>query len=499
MSSPPAGPHETHEAYEPGQNPRRWKALAVCLVAGFMSLLDISIVNVALPSIQTGLGASDSALQWVLSGYALTFGLALVPAGRLGDARSRRTVFMTGVALFTLTSAAAGAAQHEWWLVVARLVQGVAGGVMMPQVSGFVQQLFTGAERGRAFGLLGAVIALSTAVGPLLGGVLIQAFGPEQGWRWVFYVNLPIGLAALPLARRLLPAHPPIAKPAAELRRRGSDPVGTLLLGSAVLLILLPFLQERLWPGWQKWLLEPAGVLLILVFVWWERRAARGIEPLVHMDLFRRRSYALGTLLSLLYFAGFTAIFFTYTLFLQNGLRYSALLAGVASVPFALGSALSAAVGGRLVLRFGRAMVACGLLMVTAGLLGTMLAVHQVPGEQAGWAAAGPLLLAGLGSGLVITPNQTLTLSQVPVIRAGSAGGVLQTGQRIGGAAGIATVGAVFFARLASSGGDWAASFQLGMLMSTAFVLVALLVALYDLFGPGSARYGRVGRSTMQA
>ncbi|HEX8005262.1 MAG TPA: MFS transporter, partial [Trebonia sp.] len=152
----------------------------------------------------------------------------------------------------------------------------------------------------------------------------------------------------------------------------------------------------------------------------------------------------------------------------------------------ALGSALSAAVGGRLVLRFGRAMVACGLLMVAAGLLGTMLAVHRIPGQHAGWAAAGPLLLAGLGSGLVITPNQTLTLSRVPVIRAGSAGGVLQTGQRIGGAAGIATVGAVYFAHLASSGGDWAASFQLGMLMSAAFVLVALLIALFDLFGPGA-------------
>ncbi|GAA0986765.1 MFS transporter [Acrocarpospora macrocephala] len=483
MSSPPAG---RQDAYEPGQDPRRWRALTVCLVAGFMTLLDISIVNVALPSIQASLHASDSALQWVLSGYALTFGLALVPAGRLGDARSRRAVFMIGVALFTVTSAAAGAAQHEWWLVGARLVQGVAGGIMMPQVSGFIQELFAGAERGRAFGMQGAVVGLSTAVGPLLGGVLIQVFGAADGWRWVFYVNLPIGLAALVLARRLLPARHPVAKPAAEARQRGFDPVGTLLLGTAVMLILLPFLQERMWPGWQKWLLEPVGLLLIVVFVRWERRAAKGIEPLVHMDLFRIREYRLGALLSLSYFAGFTAVFFTFTLFLQNGLHYTALLAGVASTPFALGSALSAAVGGRLVLRLGRAMVAGGLLMVAAGLLGTMWAVHQVPGPHVGWATAGPLLLAGLGSGLVITPNQTLTLSQVPVIRAGSAGGVLQTGQRIGGAAGIATVGAVFFAHLAGSGGDWAAAFQLGMLTSTMFVLIALLVALYDLFGPGS-------------
>ncbi len=196
---------------------RRWPALAVCLVASFMTLLDISIVNVALPSIRTGIDASQSGLQWVLSGYALTFGLVLVPAGRIGDVRSRRAVFLTGLALFTATSALAGAAQNEGWLVGARLLQGVAGGILVPQVSGFIQQMFRGAERGRAFGLLGATIGVSTAVGPLLGGLLIQVFGTHEGWRWVFYVNLPIGLAALPLAYRLLPAPP-------RRRRAGAAP-----------------------------------------------------------------------------------------------------------------------------------------------------------------------------------------------------------------------------------------------------------------------------------
>ncbi|WP_214103596.1 MFS transporter [Acrocarpospora catenulata] len=476
---------------EPGRSSHRWQALAVCLVASFMTLLDISIVNVALPSIQAGLRASDSALQWVLSGYALTFGLMLVPAGRLGDARSRRAVFMTGVTLFTLTSAACGAAQHEWWLVVARLLQGLAGGLMTPQVSGFIQELFRGAERGRAFGMLGAVVGLSTAVGPLLGGVLIQLFGAAEGWRWVFYVNLPIGLAALPVARRLLPSR--CVKPGVAARPggRGFDPLGLFLLGLAVLLILTPFLQERLWPGWQKWLLGPLGLVVLLVFFAWERHAAGRIEPLVHMDLFLDRSYALGVLISLLYFSGFTAVFFVYTLYLQNGLHYSALLAGLATTPFALGSALAAAVGGRLVTRFGRAMVAWGLVVVATGLLTTMLAVHLVPGPHAGWVAAPPLLLAGLGSGLVITPNQTLTLSEVPVVRAGSAGGVLQTCQRIGSAAGIAAVGAGYFAHLAASGGDWAASFQVAMVICASFVFAALAVALYDLFGPGSPRYRR--------
>ncbi|GAB1823868.1 MFS transporter [Herbidospora sp. RD11066] len=460
--------------------PRRWRALAVCLVPAFMTLLDVSIVNVALPDIQAGIGASDSGLQWVVSGYALTFGLALIPGGRLGDARSRRAVFMWGIVLFTIASAACGAAQSEWWLIAARLFQGVAGALMMPQVSGYIQEMFQGEERGRAFGYLGAVIGLSTAVGPLLGGVLIQIFGEQNGWRWVFYVNLPIGLLSLPFALRLLPA---------GNRRRtlkpGFDPVGLVLLAAGLLLVLLPFLQDQQWTGAGKWLLVPAGMVVLAGFGWWELRAARRIEPLVHMDLFRSRAFTLGGLIGVLYFAGFTAIFFVFTLFLQNGLNYSALMAGLASIPFAIGSGLASGFGGRLVPRFGRAMVAWGLFIVAVGFVATMLAVHQVPGHHAGWAAAGPLLLSGIGSGLVISPNQTLTLSRVPVHRAGSAGGVLQTWQRIGSAAGIAAVGAVYFAHLSASHGNWAESFQVAMLTSAGFVVAALLVALYDLFGPG--------------
>ncbi|WP_061300606.1 MFS transporter [Herbidospora cretacea] len=460
-------------------SPRRWRALAVCLVPAFMTLLDVSIVNVALPDIQAGIGASDSGLQWVVSGYALTFGLALIPGGRLGDARSRRAVFMWGIVLFTAASAACGAAQSEWWLIVARLVQGVAGALMMPQVTGFIQEMFQGGERGRAFGYLGAVIGLSTAVGPLLGGILIQIFGHEDGWRWVFYVNLPIGLASLPFAMRMLPAGN-----RARTLRPGVDPVGLLLLALSLMLILLPFLQAQVWPGPEKWLLVPAGLAVVAAFVGWELRAVRRIEPLVHMDLFRSRPFTLGGLIGVLYFAGFTAIFFVYTLFLQNGLNYTALEAGLASVPFAIGSGIASGFGGRLVGRWGRAMVAWGLFIVAVGFLATMLAVHQVPGRHAGWAAAGPLLLSGIGSGLVISPNQTLTLSRVPVQRAGSAGGVLQTWQRIGSAAGIATVGAIYFAHLDTSR-NWAESFQVAMLTSAAFVVAALAVALYDLFGPG--------------
>lgn len=458
---------------EPG--PDRWKALGVCLVAGFMTLLDVSIVNVALPSIRSGLDTPESDLQWVLSGYALAFGLVLIPAGRLGDARGRRTVFMIGLALFTLASASCGAAQSSLWLVVSRLLQGAAGGLVSPQISALIQQMFRGAERGRAFGMFGTVVGISTAVGPLLGGLLIQGAGAEEGWRWVFYVNLPIGIVCLILARRLLPDTPD-AKP---VRLRSLDPVGVVLLGAAVLALLLPFVQSLQWPGNAKYLLVPLAAGLLAAFVGWERRCARsGIEPLVDLELFRLRSYWLGSLLILLYFAGFTSIFFVSTLYLQNGLHYTALQAGLAITPFALGSGVAAGIGGRLVNRFGRPLVVVGLVMVTVGLAGAAFAVHQVPGRGAGWALLAPLLLAGLGSGLVISPNQTLTLSEVPVHRAGSAAGTLQTGQRVGSAIGIAAVGSVFFDRVSRDG--WAAAYDHGLLVSIVFVAAALAAAIAD-------------------
>ncbi|MFJ8443957.1 MFS transporter [Kitasatospora griseola] len=450
---------------------RRWRALAVCLVAGFMTLLDVSIVNVALPSVRTGLHMSEAGLQWVLSGYSLAFGLVLVPAGRLGDAIGRRPVLLTGLALFTATSALAGAAQNEAWLVIARLLQGMSGGLLVPQVSGFIQQLFRGGERARAFGLLGTTIGFSTAVGPLLGGLLIAAFGAEEGWRWVFYVNLPIGLTLLPFAGRLLPAPTPDT-----CARRDFDPVGVLLLGTGTVLLLLPLVQAQ-WHDPRKWLLLAGSVLLLAVFAGWEHRYARDREPLVHPALFRTRSFTSGSLVSLLYFAGFTAVFFVFTLYLQAGRGYSALYAGLAITPFALASAVASTVGGRIVVRYGRRLIAFGLATVAVGLAFAALAVHLFNGPFVGWATALPLLVAGLGSGLVVSPNQALTLNEVPVARAGSAGGVLQTAQRIGSAAGIATVGATFFGHLRTPA-DYPGAFQLSLAVVIAFVLLALVAAV---------------------
>ncbi|TDC89065.1 DHA2 family efflux MFS transporter permease subunit [Actinomadura sp. 7K507] len=435
-----------------------------------MTLLDVSIVNVALPSIRAGLDASDAGLQWVLSGYALAFGLVLVPAGRLGDARSRRAVFMSGLALFTVASALAGIAPTVLFLVLARLVQGVAGGILNPQVAGLIQQLFRGADRGRAFGALGSVIGVATAVGPLLGGALIALAGPDEGWRWVFYVNVPVGVVALVLAWRLLPA--PVYG-----ERQGLDPLGVVLLGAGLVCVLLPLVQEQQWRGGLKWLLVLAGVALIAAFAAWERRAR---TPMVDLALFRLRSYALGSTIALLYFAGFTAVFFIFVLYLQNGLGYSALGAGLAITPFAVGSGAASAAGGRLVARYGRPLVAAGLGLVLAGLGAAWVAVELHPGSGVAWVTAAPLLVAGIGSGLVIAPNQTITLSEVPHTEGGSAAGVLQTGQRVGTAMGIAAVGSVFFATLSRTAGDWAAAFRYGLVVIMVLVLAALAAAVAD-------------------
>ena len=463
------------DAYEP--DPRRWRALIVVLVAGFMVLLDVSIVNVALPSIARGLGADDSDLQWVVSGYALAFGLVLVAGGRIGDARGRRPTLMIGLAIFTLASAACGLARNPVMLIIARLVQGVGGGLVTPQNAGLIQNLFRGAERGRAFGLFGAVVGVSTAIGPLLGGLLIQFGGAQEGWRWIFFVNLPVGIVAMILAVRTVPH---------RRRQKGErtdyDPVGAVVLGLATLLVLLPFVESRTWSGGLKWTLLVPAALLGVLFVRWERRyRRRGREPMVDLALFGRRSYTFGAALALAYFVGFTGVFFIYALFLQDGMGYTALQSGLASTPFALGSAVGAWLGGRVITRIGSRLVAAGLVLVIVGLLASWVAIGLVDSPAVGWAVAAPFLVAGLGSGLVIAPNQTLALSEVPPRQGGAAGGVLQTGQRIGSAAGIAAVGSLYYSRLASTGGDFSAAVRDGFVLIVAFVGVALAIAIADI------------------
>ncbi|MYR03647.1 MFS transporter, partial [Streptomyces sp. SID6139] len=355
--------------YQP--DPRRWRALWVTLVAGFMSLLDVTIVAVALPTIQRDLGASPAQVQWVVSGYALTFALALVTAGRLGDALDRRRIFLFALSAFVLFSAACGAAPNITLLVVARLAQGLAAGFMAPQNSALIQQLFRGAERGRAFGFFGATVGISSAVGPITGGIILALASGADGWRWIFYVNVPIGILAVLLGRRLLP------------RVQGSgrghvDATGVLLLGLGVLALMYPLVQadsggiERLW-----WLF-PVGAVVLLAFAQWQRRlVAKGDQPLLDPRLFSTvRGYAVGAGVGTLYFIGFSGVWLVFALFFQHGLGFSPLRSGLAVTPFAVGSAFAAVVAGRMVERLGRLLTVCGLVGVILGLGGTALLLH---------------------------------------------------------------------------------------------------------------------------
>jgi MFS family permease len=255
--------------------------------------------------------------------------------------------------------------------------------------------------------------------------------------------------------------------------------VGGALLAAGLFFVLFPLVEsERAAGNRALWLMVPVGVAVLGGFLAWERfHRRRGLAPVVDLTLWRRRSYAVGVVLALLYFAGFTSIFFVLTLYLQVGLGYSALLAGLTTTPFAVGGAVGSWWGGRVVFRYGRALIVVGLLASAIGLLAADVVVDVVD-SGVGLALALPLLVVGIGSGLVISPNQAITLSEVPVQGGGSAAGVLQTAQRIGSAVGIAAVTAVFFSGLERDG--WAGALSRGLRLATLFILIGLVLALFD-------------------
>jgi len=426
---------------------RAWQVLVVLLAGMFIALLDTTIVNVALPSIRTSLDAGEATLSWIISGYALAFGLVLIPAGRLGDRIGHKWVFVTGLALFTLASVACGVAQSDLQLIVSRVVQGLAGGLFVPAVTAFIQLLFPAQSRGKAFAIMGAVIGVSSALGPIVGGLIIEAFGEESGWRLVFGVNLPIGIVAVIAAAVLLPNGSDV-KSARSTAKSGIDGVGLLLLSAALVALLVPLIEgeEQGWPLWTFATLI-AGALLIVAFAFWEiSYTKRGKSPLVPPRLFSHPAFTGGTILALVYFAAFTSIFFTISILWQSGLGHSALESGLVSIPFAIGSIIGSSQSNRLAMRLGRSVLILGTALLTVGLVAVFVLLLTVPaGELNNWMLLPPLLVAGLGNGLFIAPNQQFIVATVDRSEAGGASGVVGVMQRIGSAVGIAVVGSVLF------------------------------------------------------
>jgi EmrB/QacA subfamily drug resistance transporter len=471
----------------------------VLLAGMFIALLDTTIVNVALPSIRTSLDASEATLSWIISGYALSFGLVLIPAGRLGDRIGHKWVFFTGLALFTAASLACGLAQNDVQLIIARVVQGFAGGIFLPAVTAFIQLLFPAQSRGKAFAIMGSVIGVSTALGPIVGGLIIEAFGEESGWRLVFGVNLPIGVVALVAAAILLPNGADV-KAAKSDAKSGIDAVGLVLLSAALIALLVPLIEgeDQGWPLW-TFLTLVAGMLLIVAFAFWEiAYTKRGNSPLVPPHLFSHPAFTGGTILALVYFAAFTSIFFVISLLWQSGLGHTALESGLVSIPFAIGSIIGSSQSNRLTARLGRTVLIIGVALLSAGLIAVFLLLLTVPGaDLTNWMLLLPLLFAGLGNGLFIAPNAQFIVATVDRSEAGGASGVIGVMQRIGSAVGIAVVGSVLFAGIADANiqgpGDVAqaftdaASWAIGLSAALSIVALVLVFALPKSVSSGHA------------
>ncbi|MGC4107343.1 MAG: MFS transporter [Thermomicrobiales bacterium] len=429
----------------------RWLALVTVLIGTFMILLDSTIVNVAIPSIQRTLSASYESIEWIISGYALAYGLLLIPSGRLGDRFGHKRLFIIGLIGFTASSAACGTATTVEALVFWRVVQGAMAGVMNPQITAVIQLAFPPQERGKAFGIYGSVIGIATAMGPLVGGLLIAANINGLEWEPIFLINIPIGIIAVIMALRILKQ---------TYGRSGSlDLVGIVLVSAAVLLLTVPLIEGRPqgWPLW-TWLSMGASVVMLAAFAWWERRRIdANVAPLVDVRLFRSRAFTAGMGIALAYFGGFVGIFFVSSLLLQNGMGKSALYSGLTVMPFSIGSMISASQSDKVARRLGRTCLLLGSALVMIGIGGLMLTMHLEDSALAGWELAPWFLLAGFGSGLVVAPNVTLVLAGVPREDAGSASGVLSATQRIGQAIGICLVGIVLFGVL-ESGAPSAAS-----------------------------------------
>jgi EmrB/QacA subfamily drug resistance transporter len=422
-------------------HPLRWRILAVILCVEVMDLLDGTIVNVALPAIRSDLHASLTALQWVAGGYALTFSVGLVTGGRLGDIFGRRRMFLLGVAGFTVASALCGAAWSPGVLIALRLVQGVFAASMIPQGFGIVKQVFPEDEIGKAFGMFGPVIGGSAVLGPVLGGLLVDwnLFGTD--WRLIFLINVPVGIAALVGGRRLLPESRAKARPTLDLQ-------GAALVSAAVGLIVYPLIQGRTlgWPAWTYAMLS-AGVVLLAVFAVFELRRERvGRSALVTMSLFSRRAYSAGLGTILLFFAGMIGVMFTFSIYLQIGFGYSAIAAGVAFIPWSIGTAIGAGVGsGIFVPKFGRHALHAALAVMAVGIAGMAAVVAHESHHVSILALAGPELVAGAGMGAGLAPLFSFILAGVADDEVGSASGVLNAVQQLASAIGIALIGTFFF------------------------------------------------------
>jgi EmrB/QacA subfamily drug resistance transporter len=447
---------------------KRWIALALLCTAQFVVVLDASIVNVALPTIQQALDFSESSLAWVVNAYVLTFGGFLLLGGRLADLLGRRRVFMAGLILFAIASLAGGLAADSTQLIAARAVQGLGAAILSPAALSIVATTFKdGAERNKALGIWGAVAGSGGAAGVLLGGLLTE--GP--GWEWVFWVNVPIGIAAAAVAPAL------IAETRDENEVRHFDVLGalTITLGLSALVFALLDAEDAGWGSAQTILTLVAAAILLAAFVAVERRSR---APLVPFSIFRLRTITGANVVGLMVGASLFSMFYFISLYMQQVLGYGPLKAGLSYLPLAVAIILSAGIASAMVTKVGfKPILAFGMLLIAIGLVW----FAQVPADGSYLAdILGPSLFAGVGLGLAFVPVTIAAVSGVADREQGLASGLINTSQQVGGALGLAILAAIANGIIGDSHepGKLTEGFQAAFLIGAGFAVLGLIASL---------------------
>jgi EmrB/QacA subfamily drug resistance transporter len=465
--APAATAHSEVSAGQDGY-PRRWLMLPVILIAMFMAGFDIWAVNVAAPSLQRDLHVSDAALQLIVGGYAFMYASGMVTGGRLGDLFGYKRMFLIGVVTFALASLACGLAPSSGALVAFRLVQGLTGAVMVPQVVALITASFPARERSRALGWYGATMGFGFVSGQILGGGLIQANILGLGWRAIFLVNVPVGVVGVIVAGIVVPR-------ARGQRRPRLDPLGAVGVSASLAMALVPLTlgRDEGWPVW-TWVSLAAALPTLAVTLAWERRLTRrGGEPLLDLALFRDRAFSAGLLLNFVAIFFFGSFMFVLTLLLQSGLGLSPLHAGIVNLPLALTFIAMTLLGPRVAARLGPRSITVGAGFATLGAVALALTAMHAGGHLDGWQTAPATALIGIGQGLMVPSLMSAVLSHVRPERAGAAAGVLTTTQQFAVASGVAVLGAVFYEVI--GGVPSRASFVSGLVV-IAWVDAALLV-----------------------
>lgn len=418
----------------------RWAALATLLVAEAMNLLDSTIVQVAAPVIHTNLGGPDSDIQWFGAAYTLPFAVLLITGGRLGDILGRKRVFEIGVAGFLLASLCCALAGSAEMLITARAIQGAAAAFVIPQTFGLIRGMFDGDELAKALGSIGPVMGLSAVCGPVLGGILTHADLFGSSWRAVFLVNVPLGIAVLLTS--------PLLREDRAPQRPRVDLTGTALAVLGTLLVVYPLIEGNNagWPS-SMWGSLTAGLVVLAVFGLHQRHGSRaGRTPLVEASLFHHRGFPAALVSSVLFFAVMNGLMLVIVLQLQLGVHADVLTAGLTLLPWSCGLAVSSWVAGAyLVPRYGAKVMFAGLATLLAGILGA-IAIYATSSPAAyPWPLLPPLAVSGLGLGLFTVPFFTTALQRVRPQETGSAAGLLNAVQQLGGTLGIALLGSVFF------------------------------------------------------